>query len=250
MLIFLSLTYVFVIINSSRFALILVSLPVIFLLYNNYKKVIFSKKFGFIAVFLFFLYSITFLFFNNFHYNKFNIKIQSNKTLLIIYHNFYEPILSSFDKKRVKTASSLTGRLKIISNETREYIVRKTDKKISNIMFGNGIGTHSLITKHLDKNNKYILENSFLIIIFEYGLIGFLLIIYLYNNFSEFVLRKIRDDNLLIFSKCILTYPILLLITGYQFYRDFAFQFFFFLLVGLILNHSIMNENHKENYLR
>ena len=110
LLIFLSLTYVFVIINSSRFALILVSLPVIFLLYNNYKKVIFSKKFGFIAVFLFFLYSITFLFFNNFHYNKFNIKIQSNKTLLIIYHNFYEPILSSFDKKSIKRASSITGK--------------------------------------------------------------------------------------------------------------------------------------------
>ncbi len=250
LLIFLSLTYIFVIINSSRSTLILISLPVIFLLYENYKKIIFSKKFGFMAIFLFFLYALTILFYNNFHYNKFNSKIQSNKSLLIIYHNFYEPILSSFDKKRLKTASSLTGRLKIISNESKEYFIKKNNINISNIIFGNGIGTHSLTTKHLDKNKKYILENSFLIILFEYGIIGFLLIIYLYNNFSEIVLGKIRDDNLLIFSKCILAYPILLLITGYQFYRDFAFQFFFFLLIGLILNHSIMNENHKENYSR
>ena len=59
-------------------------------------------------------------------------------------------------------------------------------------MFGNGIGTHSLITKHLDKNNKYILENSFLIILFEYGLLGFLIIIYLYKNFSGIILRKMK----------------------------------------------------------
>ena len=182
---------------------------------------------------MFFLYSITFLFFNNFHYNKFNIKIQSNKTLLIIYHNFYEPILSSFDKKSIKRASSITGRLKLISSESQQYFIEKNNIKILNIMFGNGIGTHSLITKHLDKNNKYILENSFLIILFEYGLLGFLIIIYLYKNFSGIILRKIRNNDLLIFSKCILAYPVLLFITGYQFYRDFAFQFFFFLFSRL-----------------
>lgn len=250
LIVLISLTFIFIVINSSRTTIILVSLPIIFLLYFNYKEKIFSRKFTYIGVCLFILYFLTILFFNLFHNNKFSSKIQANKILLVIYHNFYEPILSSFDSKRSETASSITGRLKIIPNETKHYLIKQDDVQIYNIIFGNGIGTHSLITKHIDKTRKYILENSYLILIYEYGIIGLLLILYFYHNFTIFVLKRIKNYNILILSKCVLAYPILLTITGYQFYRDYAFQFYFFVLIGLILNSLKINESREENYLK
>jgi len=244
-LIFGLLFYVLILINSSRFTIILTSLLIILLVFENFKHK-FSKKNSLIIITaLILVYSLSYIFFNKFHYYQFNKTIQSNKGLLIIYHNFYEPITSAFDKTRVKTASSFVGRIKIVGSELSSLILER-DIEFKNILFGNGIGTHSLITKHYIKDYKYLFENSLVVFLYEIGLIGLIIIFFLYLYFSKFVLReiiKLRSNFYLITSKVILLFPVLLLFTGHQFYRDYAFQFFFFFSISMIIKLSKYKKN-------
>ena len=245
------LTFFFIIINSSRFTLILCSLLLLPLIFNEFKKFFSNKNILIIIFSLFIIYLSTFFFFNKFHDYKFNKKIQSNKILLIIYHNFYEPITSSFDPGMSKRPSSITGRIGLIGTEIDKLIIIDSNSTI-NILFGNGIGTHSLVTKHLDKNNKYKYENSFAILIYEFGLIGLLIIFFVYLKFSLFYLKKLKlkdSKDYFYFMKILLSFPLILLLTGYQFYRDYAFQFFFFLLIGIVLNLILRDKNPEENSL-
>ncbi len=244
-LIFGLLFYILILINSSRFTLILTSSLIILIFFENFKNKLSKKNGLIIIVTLMILYGFSFIFFNKFHYNQYNKNIQSNKGILIIYHNFYEPITSAFDKTRVKTASSFIGRIKMIDSELHSLIFDK-DVKLKNILFGNGIGTHSLVTKHYLKNFKYMFENSLVVFLYEIGVIGIIIIFFIYSYFSKFVLTeviKIKSNFYLLISKVILLFPIILLFTGHQFYRDYAFQFFFFFSIGMVIKLSKYKKN-------
>ena len=69
------------------------------------------------------LYGVGYNYFYKLHHNKIDRKNSINTGLMVLYHNFYEPIISSFDEKRSHTPSSVSGRFKIIERQFDEYFL-------------------------------------------------------------------------------------------------------------------------------
>ena len=139
---------------------------------------------------------ISFVFFNMFHKDQFHKKIQTFQPLIIIYHQFYEPLLfsKSSDDKKNETAHSLTGRLILIQKELSTLLI-KYNPEIKDILIGHGMGVHSMGTKHLvkDYDQIYKFENSFTILIYEIGVIGFIFVILFIFYFISFFRRELTN---------------------------------------------------------
>lgn len=244
------LLLVIVIINSSRFSLLLILLPLssifIFNLHNNRQL----KKFSILVLALLTLYGAGYNYFYKLHHNKIDRKNSINTGLIILYHNFYEPIISSFDNKRSQTPSSVSGRFKIIERQFDEYFLTRNEfLNLKSYLFGNGIGKHSMSLKILQSDKKYIYENNFIVLLFEYGLFLIVLMMCSYIIFIKKIISLNNNSNIKIkfLFRIISLYPLILFFTGYQFYRDYAFQFYYFFLIGLVINYFNSVQNNHEN---
>jgi hypothetical protein len=230
--------------NSSRYTLILILIPTLEVLFIKYYKKFYSKNFKFYLTIIVLLNLLILSFFSFFHENKLPKKIQVFKPLIITYHNFYEPILSSFDTNKKDSASSISGRLLIIKKELNYYLIT-TKPNFKNIIFGNGIGTHSLSTKYLLNEKKiYIVENSLVVFIFEFGFLGLFILLYLYYKFLKWI--KIISKNKY-YLKTVFILPLILMLTGYQFYRNYAFQFFFFMMLIMLIKKFFYQKTSQTN---
>ena len=130
----------------------------------------------------------------------------------------------------------LTGRLILIQKELSTLLI-KYNPEIKDILIGHGMGVHSMgINILLRTMIKFInLKYSFTILIYEIGVIGFIFVILFIFYFISFFRRELTnlsEENKKKIFKSILIIPIILLFTGFQFYRDFALQFFYFLMVA------------------
>ena len=232
------------IINASRYALILILIPTLEVLFIKYYKKFYSKNFKFHLTIIVLLNLLILYFFSFFHENRLPKKIQVFKPLIIIYHNFYEPILSSFDTNKKDSASSISGRLLIIKNELNYYLIT-IKPNFKNIFFGNGIGTHSLGTKYLlNEKNIYIAENSLVVFVFEFGFLGLFILLYLYYKFLKWI--KIISKNKY-YLKTVFILPLILMLTGYQFYRNYVFQFFFFMMLIMLIKKFLYQKTSQTN---
>jgi hypothetical protein len=237
------ISFTLVIFSSQRASIYLSFLVLIFCFLNKQNLLFFMKRLNIYrkSIFIFcamLAICIVFINFYNFNlYYKFSKKI----------YNIYEPITNSFNKKYEDTPASFKGRLLITSNDLYDLYLKKEINTVQ-ILFGNGFGTHSLGTKTLVKKlfnedyepyKHFFYEQHISTILYDVGLFGLLLYcsFFLYLNF--FIQKKLKQKKLpkgirkFIFITTIT--PIILLNTGYQFTHDYIFQFFYYLLIGLIL---------------
>lgn len=243
--------FIIVVINSSRFSIILCMMPILFLLFTNILKKKYFKSILFISLSTALLYLLSFNYFHKIHFKKIDHNTSSNKFTLIIYHNFYEPVISSYDGQRKNTASAITGRLKMIDRQlNHHFIARNNSFNLKSFLFGNGIGKHSMSLKIIKDENSYIYEVSLIVLLYEYGILLMLTIfgIYLFFLKTIFYYKNNINNNLVNFFQIISAYPFLLLLTGYQFYRDYAFQFFFFFLLGLVVNFIVKKKGNENKF--
>ena len=237
------ISFTLVIFSSQRASIYLSFLVIIFCFLNKKNLLFFMKRLNIYrkSIFIFcamLAICIVFINFYNFNlYYKFSKKI----------YNIYEPITNSFDKKYEDTPASFKGRLLITSNDLYDLYLKKEINTMQ-ILFGNGFGTHSLGTKTLVKKlfnedyepyKHFFYEQHISTILYDVGLFGLLLYcsFFLYLNF--FIKKKLKQEKLpkdigkFVFITTIT--PLILLNTGYQFTHDYIFQFFYYLLIGLIL---------------
>ena len=94
-------------------------------------------------------------------------------------------------------------------------------------------------TKHLvkDYDQIYKFENPHNINLRDWGYWVYLCysIYILFYIFFRRELTNLSEENKKKIFKSILIIPIILLFTGFQFYRDFALQFFYFLLLSMMV---------------
>jgi hypothetical protein len=247
-LIYMIIFLIIIVFNSSRFSIILALFPIlVFMIIKVFNK----KNIKLVAtasIIVLGLYLSAFNFFYKLHFVKLNNDISLNKVQIVLYHNFYEPVFSSFDSKRKKTASSITGRILIVSNHFNYHFENRFDSfEIKKFLFGNGIGKHSMAVKRIKSDKSYIYENNFIIFLYEYGILLLIIISYIYFSFIQNIINNSYHSkfNIINYFKIISIYPFLLFITGFQFYRDFAFQFFYFFLMGLVINFLIKKKNNE-----
>ena len=116
------------------------------------------------------------------------------------------------------------------------------------ILFGRGFGTHSLGLKSLINkfyNEEYTYKKHFfyeqhiITILYDIGFFGLIFYLLCFILLEIFFIKKIKKinckksmKNFIIFIPII---PIILINTGYQFSKDYIFQFFYFFLIGLII---------------
>lgn len=248
-IIYMFLILIITVLNSSRFSLILIFMPIgMIILSAIFSKKHRLKKISFFLLMIF-MYLASFTFFNKLHTAQVDEKVSNNKLLIVVYHNFYEPIISVFDKERSKTPSSIVGRLAIIQNHSYQYfIINNEEITVKKYLFGHGLGKHSMGTKFFNGKEFYIYENGLIILFYELGLINLLILFFIYLFIAKIYMNKIellKNKMLNVFFKTIILFPFLLSITGFQFYRDYAFQFFYFFLIAMIVNFAEVSKNRK-----
>jgi hypothetical protein len=237
--------FMLIIFSSQRVSIYLSILVIIFCFLNKKNLIIFKKKLGvnknFILVVLsLLLISIGFIkYYNEKLYQNFLAKI----------YNIYEPITNSFNIKEKDTPSSLKGRILITYNDLRKiYLEDEID--VTKILFGRGFGTHSLgiktIKKKLHKEDyeyekHFFYEQHISTILYDTGIFGLLIYCYIFIYLNFIIQKKLQKvnypKNIDKFILITTTTPIILLNTGYQFSRDYIFQFFYYLLIGLIISY-------------
>ena len=164
-------------------------------------------------------------------------------------YNAYEPITNSFNIKEKDTPSSLKGRLLITSNDLKKIYLEE-NINTREILFGRGFGTHSLgrktIIMSLDKEDytykkHFFYEQHISTILYDVGILGLLIYIITFIYLNITIQKKLKKysypKNIEKFILITTTIPLILLNTGYQFSRDYIFQFFYYLLIGLILSY-------------
>jgi hypothetical protein len=164
-------------------------------------------------------------------------------------YNAYEPITNSFNIKEKDTPSSLKGRLLITSNDLKKIYLEE-NINTREILFGRGFGTHSLgrktIIMSLDKEDytykkHFFYEQHISTILYDVGILGLLIYIITFIYLNITIQKKLKKNsypkNIEKFILITTTIPLILLNTGYQFSRDYIFQFFYYLLIGLILSY-------------
>jgi hypothetical protein len=237
--------FMLVIFSSQRASIYLSILVLIFCFINkmslvNFIKIIsMKKKFIFIICFLL-IVSVLFI-------RSFNEKLYYEFTSRI--YNTYEPITNSFNIKEKDTASSLNGRLLITLNDLKKIYLEE-DINTREILFGRGFGTHSLGMKTIILRfgkDDYVYKKHFFYeqhistVLYDTGILGFLIyfITFIYLNIiiQKKLKKLIYPKNIEKFILITTIIPLILLNTGYQFSRDYIFQFFYYLLIGLILSY-------------
>jgi hypothetical protein len=234
-----------VIFSSQRASIYLSILVLIFCFINkkslvNFIKIIsMKKKFIFIISFLLIVSVLFIRSFNEKLYYEFSSRI----------YNTYEPITNSFNIKEKDTASSLNGRLLITLNDLKKIYLEE-NINTREILFGRGFGTHSLGMKTIILRfgkEDYVYKKHFFYeqhistVLYDTGILGFLIyfITFIYLNIiiQKKLKKLIYPKNIEKFILITTIIPLILLNTGYQFSRDYIFQFFYYLLIGLILSY-------------
>ena len=237
--------FVLVIFSSQRASIYLSLLVIIFCFLNKKNLILFVKKLNINKKSIFILCSVLIIgigfirFYNEKLYYKFSTRM----------YNAYEPIINSFKDKEKDTPSSFKGRL-LITNQDLKNLYLEKEINVRQMLFGNGFGTHSLgiktIVKRLDGEDytykeHFFYEQHISTILYDTGILGLAmyLIIFIYLNIMiQKKLQKVgyskNIEKLILITAAT---PLILLNTGYQFSRDYIFQFFFYLLIGLILSY-------------
>jgi hypothetical protein len=237
--------FVLVIFSSQRAAIYLSLFVTIFCFLNKKNLLLFYKKLSINKKSIFILCSVLLIsvgfirFYNEKLYYKFSTRI----------YNTYEPIINSFNAKEKDTPSSFKGRLLITNNDLQNLYLQE-EINIRQILFGNGFGTHSLgiktIIEKLDGEDytykkHFFYEQHISTILYDTGIFGLsiYLIIFICINvkMKKKLQKKIYPKNLEKFIFITAATPLILLNTGYQFSRDYIFQFFYYLLIGLMLSY-------------
>jgi len=165
-------------------------------------------------------------------------------------YNIFEPVSNSFDQKMRVGPESLTGRILISLNGVEQILFNSNNTR--QILFGNGFGIHSLGTKTILKNiydeeyqykKNFFYEQKLSTLLYDIGIAGLLMYFILFV-YLHFIIKKQMQERkvpIIIKKYCFIVTmaPLILLHTGYQFYGDYVFQFFYYLLIGIILNYLI-----------
>jgi hypothetical protein len=237
--------FILIIFSSQRASIYLSILVIIFCFLNKRNLLYLKKKLSINKNFIYIILSLLLIIIGSIKY--YNEKLFHNISAKI--YNIYEPITNSFIIKERDTAVSLKGRLLITYNDLRKiYLEDEIDTR--KILFGNGFGTHSLgiktIIEKLHRENyeygkHFFYEQHISTILYDTGIFGLLIYccIFIYLNYIiQKKLKKVNyPKNIDKFILITTATPIILLNTGYQFSRDYIFQFFYYLLVGLIISY-------------
>ena len=163
-------------------------------------------------------------------------------------YNTFEPLVLSFNKKHRDGPESFSGRVLMSLNGVND-IYLNDNNSLKQMLFGHGFGIHSLGTKTILKKiyteeykyrENFFYEQKLATLLYDSGINGLLLyfcfFVYLYFK----VKKRIKKFPYIVkrYFFVIIAIPIILLHTGYQFYGDYIFQFFYYLLIGMILNYS------------
>ena len=237
--------FVLVIFSSQRASIYLSLLVIIFCFLNKKNLILFVKKLNINKKSIFILCSVLIIgigfirFYNEKLYYKFSTRI----------YNTYEPIINSFKDKEKDTPSSFTGRLLITNNDLKNLYLEK-EINIRQILFGNGFGTHTLgiktIVTRLDGEDytykkHFFYEQHITTILYDTGILGLLIYLIIFICINVIIQKKLEKviypKNFEKFIFITAATPLILLNTGYQFSRDYIFQFFYYLLIGLILSY-------------
>jgi hypothetical protein len=169
-------------------------------------------------------------------------------------YNIFEPISNSFDKKMRAGPESLTGRM-LMSLNGVEQIFQNYTINTRQILFGSGFGIHSLGTKTILKNiyneeyqykKNFFFEQKLVTLLYDVGIAGLLMYFSLFAYLHSIMKKEMQERKVpkIIKKYCFIVTmtPLILLHTGYQFYGDYVFQFFYYLLIGIILNYLINDQ--------
>jgi hypothetical protein len=237
--------FILIIFSSQRASIYLSILVIIFCFLNKRNLLYLKKKLSINQNFIYIILSLLLISIGSIKY--YNEKLFHNFSAKI--YNIYEPITNSFNVKESDTAISLKGRLLITYNDLRKiYLEDEIDTR--KILFGNGFGTHSLgiktIIEKLHKENyeygkHFFYEQHISTILYDTGIFGLLIYCFIFIYLNFIIQKKIKKinypKNIDKFILITTATPIILLNTGYQFTRDYIFQFFYYLLVGLIISY-------------
>lgn len=230
---------------SSQRASIYLSIFSFFMIFSSkenisyFVKEINSNKRIIVIFICFILLSITFV-------KKYNEVIYIQATNKI--YNTFEPLVLSFNKKHRDGPESFSGRVLMSLNGVND-IYLNDNISLKQTLFGHGYGIHSLGTKTILKKiyseeykyrENFFYEQKLATLLYDSGINGLLLyfcfFVYLYFK----VKKRIKKFPYIVkrYFFVIIAIPIILLHTGYQFYGDYIFQFFYYFLIGMILNYS------------
>lgn len=169
-------------------------------------------------------------------------------------YNTFEPLVLSFNKKHTNGPESFSGRVLMSLNGVND-IYLNDNNSLKQMLLGNGFGIHSLGTKTILKkiyNEEYkyredfFYEQKLATLLYDSGISGLLIYFYFFAYLYFKVNKKTKKFPYIVkrYFFVIIAIPIILLHTGYQFYGDYIFQFFYFFLIGMILNYP---KNLKKN---